>query len=219
MILKGKVMKSQVAAVLLLILASCGPETGVTRAEKAAASMQEFRNDITDGKKQVDTVVNTLNALNTAPDLKVAFAAFTAEHDRTESIATTLRSEADQMKASGREFFKKWEEEIEKIKDPDMKAKAKARAGERSKQYSNIEMVMGGVKGTWTTFSGELKDIRQYLTNDLTKKGVESLSATFKKTNLDATELKKSLDAVLASMDAVQADFQGNPAPAPAEKK
>jgi hypothetical protein len=207
MILKGNAMKSQVAAVLMLVLASCGPETGVTRAEKAAASMQEFRNDIEGGKKQVDTVVNAMNALNTSPDLKAAFAAFNAEADRTESVATTLRSEADQMKASGREFFKKWELEIEKINDPAMKEKAKARANERSKQYANIELVMGSVKGIWKTFSGELQDVKQYLSNDITAKGVASLSDTIKKTNLDGTELKKSLQNVSASMDAVAADF------------
>jgi len=206
-------MKSHSTALLVSIvaLAGCSSSSGVSRAETAAASMAEFRSQVGEGKKQVDTVTASLNGMTTVQgDLKPAYEKFVGELDRTESLAASLKAQADEMKAKGREFFKKWEEEIEQIKDPALREKAKARAGERSKQYANIEMVMGSVKGTWTTFSGELKDIKQYLSNDLTPKGVSSLSDTLKKSNLDATELKKSLDNVLASMDAVAADFGAN---------
>lgn len=203
-------MKATVAATLLAvsILSGCSSPGGTDRAAAASASMAEFRDNVKGAFKQLETAIAAMNGLTAASgDLKPAYDKYVAELDKTEACAASVRADADELKAKGREFFKKWEEEIGKIKDPELQAKAKARAGERSKEYSSIELAMGTAKSKWTGLSSQLKDVKQYLSNDLTKKGVESLSGKFTQINLDATDLKKALTEVSASVEKVEADF------------
>jgi chromosome segregation ATPase len=208
-------MNTKLSATLVAvsILAGCAAETGVDRAGKASASMTEFSNNIKGGQKQVDAVVVAMNGLTAAKDdLKPAFDKYLAELDRTESYAANLRADADEVKEKGRAYFKKWEEELAQIKDEELRNKAKARAEERSKEYSQIEVVIGTAKGKWASLSTALKDVKQYLSNDLTQKGVSSLSGTFTKANLDATDLKKALAEIATVVDKVAADFAGKAA-------
>jgi uncharacterized protein YukE len=208
-------MNTNFSATLLTlsILAGCAAESGVDRAGKASASMTEFSNNIKGGQKQVDAVVAAMNGLSAAKDnLRPAFDKYVAELDNTEGYAANLRADADEVKAKGRAFFKKWEEELSQIKDEDLRNKAKARAGERSKQYSQIEEAIGTAKGKWMSLSPSLKDVKQYLSNDLTPAGVSSLSGTFTKANLDATDLKKALGDIATAVDKVAADFAGKSA-------
>jgi hypothetical protein len=197
----------------LAILGGCAAESGVDRAGKASASMTEFSNNIKGGAKQVDVLVAAMNGLSAAKDnLKPAFDKYVAELSNTENYAANLKADADEVKAKGRAFFKKWEEELAQIKDEELRNKAKARAEERSKQYASIEEVIGTAKGKWTSFSTSLKDVKQYLSNDLTPAGVSSLSGTFTKANLDATDLKKALSVIADAVDKVAADFAGKAA-------
>lgn len=198
------------------MIAGCGTPSGTDRAAAAAESMAEFRKDVSDGQKQLDVMIAAMNGLSSAKgDLKGPYDKFVDEWSRTEKHAAALRAEADEMKARGREFFKKWEEEVNKINNEELRAKAKARASERSKEYANIEAVMGTVKGKWTALQAEISDVKQYLSNDLTPKGVASLSDTFTKANLDSTDLKKALGDVNASLEKVQADFSAKAADQP----
>ncbi len=208
-------MNTKLSATLLALalVAGCAPKTGVDRAAQASASMGEFRDNIKGGQKQVDAVVAAMNGLAAAKDdLKPAYEKFVDELAKTESYAAALRADADEVKAKGREFFKKWEEELAQIKDEELRNKAKARAQERSKQYSSIEEVIGTAKGKWGSLSTALKDVKQYLSNDLTPTGVSSLSGTFTKANLDATELKKALAVIADAVDKVAQDFAGKAA-------
>lgn len=209
--------KVSVSMSLVLALAACAAPTPADRAEQAANSMASFRAEISEGQKQVDTTTAAANALNTATDKKAAYDHLVAETANVESKAADLRATADAMKAKGREFFKKWEEQIAQIKDDGLRAKAKERSAERSKQYADLEMKMSSVKGAYTPYLQDLKDLQVAVGNDLNPKGIESASGALKKTNLDATELKNKLGDVSKALEPIENDLKGG-APAPAMK-
>jgi hypothetical protein len=202
-------MKTTLGVMLMAVsvLSGCSASTGVDRAAAASKSIDEFQENVKVAQKHVDLVITAMNGLTTATELKPAYEKFVSELSRAESYATSIKGDAEEMKAKGREYFKKWEEELGQIKNEELREKAKARASERSKEYSNIELVMATAKGKWTPLSSELNDVKQYLANDLTPKGVASLSGTLTKANVDATDLKKALSEVIATMEKVQADF------------
>ena len=206
-----------VAMTLTLALAACGTPSPADRAEQAAESMTEFRADIAEGQKQVDTATSAANALNTAQDKKAAYDRMVAETANVESKAADLRATADAMKAKGREFFKKWEEQIALIKDDSLRTKAKERSGERSKQYADLEQKMASVKGAYTPYLQDLKDLQIAVGNDLNPKGIESAGPALKKLNLDATELKNKLGDVSKALEPIENDLKGG-APAPEKK-
>jgi chromosome segregation ATPase len=200
-----------------LILAGCSSApSGTDRAAAASQSMLQFRDNIKLGQDQLEKCIASMNGLNTAKtDLKGAYDRYCAELEQTESVARTIKADADEMRTKGRTFFKKWEEELEKIQNEDLRAKAKSRADERSKEYATIEMQMGTAKGKWDVLSVEFKDVKQYLSNDLTASGVSSLSKTFTQANLDSGDLKRAMGAVASSLDKFRADFEA----AAAQKK
>jgi chromosome segregation ATPase len=192
----------------LVVFAGCGSSTGVERASAASSSMADFRENVKGGQQQLDRMIAALNGLESAGgDLKPAYQKYVDELARTETYAATLKADADAMRSKGREFFTAWENEINQIKNEEMKAKAKARAVDRTKEYAVIEPAMGTAKAKWEALSSELRDVKQYLANDLTSKGVASLSDTISKANLDAIDLKKALGTVSASLERVKTDF------------
>ncbi|HZE98126.1 MAG TPA: DUF2959 family protein [Planctomycetota bacterium] len=193
----------------LVLLAGCGgPETGQERAERAAQSIEQFRTELNDGMKQVDAGLAALNGLSAATDKKAAYDKLTSEIANTESKAAEIRESADAMKAGGRNFFKKWEEQLAEIKDETLRARAKERASERSKQYADLELKMGTAKGAYPPYLQDLKDAHTALANDLNAKGIAAADSLFKKANLDGVELKNRINDVAKVLDGVEADLR-----------
>ena len=215
-------MKTSILTALsMLALVGCAQKTGVDRAAAAAQSMDELKKLAGDCNTQIDKTIASLNALNTVKsgDPKPAFATFTTELSNAQSLAASVKSTSDSMRAGGRSFFAEWEKQIETIKDAELKAKAKARADERSKEYAKIEQSMDTARGKWTSFNASLEDLKGYLQNDLNAKGIESVSGKIKQANLDSVDLKNSINVISAQLDKVSAELSPTAPPPAPEKK
>jgi hypothetical protein len=203
--------KIQMVAVLgsLALIAGCSSSSGVDRADTAAESMASVRATADECRKQIDEQLAALNAVSAAKtgDPKPAYEKFNAELAESQSLAAKTKATADAMRAKGRAFFADWEKDLESIKDPALKAKAQARASERSKQYASLEEAMGTARGRWATFNSDLIDLKKYLDNDLNAKGIEAAGDLFKKANLDGVELKNRISDVSAILDKVAAEL------------
>lgn len=197
-------------AVLLTLVAACSSsEPGPERAGTAATNLTDFKKQIGDASKQIDKTVSSLNALAAVKDgnPRPAFDAYVAELAACQQTAAHTRATAEAMKAKGRGFFTDWEKDIEGIKNAELKAKAKERAAERSKDYAKIEEWMGTARGQWTTFNSDMHDLKLFLQNDLNPKGIEAASSLFKKVNLDATELRNTVTALSGQVQKVHAEL------------
>jgi len=194
---------------VLALFTGCASESGVDRAGKAATGMASMKTLCDDANKQIDKTLAALNSIAAVKsgDAKPAFSSYVSEVNAANDMAADAKATADEMRAKGRAFFSEWEKQIDTIQDADLKAKAKARSEERSKEYAKIEEAMGTAKGKWNTFSSDLSDLKKYLDNDLSPKGIESASGLFKKSNLDGVDLKNAITAVSSQLEKVRAEL------------
>lgn len=194
---------------ILALVAGCATKNGSDRAAQAATTMTSMRTLTDECTKQIDETINALNGVSAAKSgaPKPAYDLFVTEVAESEALAGRAKATADSMRTNGRAFFAEWEKELETIKDADLKAKAKARAGERSKVYAALEQSLGTARGKWDTLSGELSDLQKVLGNDLNPAGIEALAPQFKQANIDGQALKNALGDVSATLAKVEADL------------
>jgi hypothetical protein len=193
----------------LVLGGGCGSPSGVDRAETAAESMAEVRELAAKATKQIDAQLKALNAVSAAKmgDPKPAYKTYTEELANSQALAAKIKATADEMRAKGRAFFSEWEKQLDSIQDADLKAKSRARASERSKQYAELEESMGTARGRWEIFNKDLTDLKTYLDNDLNAKGIESASAVFTKANLDGVDLKNRVAQMTTLLNKVASEL------------
>jgi major membrane immunogen (membrane-anchored lipoprotein) len=194
-----------------LLLTACGSkDTAMDKSTAASTDVGTFRKNIETCRSQVETTINALNSMSTAQgDLKPPYEKFGKECDKLQEQADATRAQADAVRAAGRRHFEKWEAEVERIQDPELKAKTLARREERAKEYGKIEDNLQAAKTSFSNFGSGLKDLRAVLGADLSPKGISAASGAFTKTNLQGVEVRKHLDSILAIVDKLAAELSG----------
>ena len=93
----------------LLLAGSSAGAAGYKLADKVGVDIAEFRDEIVDVKKAVDTTMAALDKIVTQAtvDPRKAFKAFDSSVPKIDSAAAKAKKRADDMKARGKQYFEK----------------------------------------------------------------------------------------------------------------
>ncbi len=213
---------SALVAASLLFVAAVGCETtGVERSERAVKGVNQTIAQINVMKAQVDKSLVAMNAIPPAADLKLPYAAFLVELQKTKDIASDVKSTSTDMQKRGQDYIKAWQDEMALINNTELKAAADARRAAVSEKYGQIQESYSAARDAYTTFIADLDAIKVYLANDLTPAGVKAVKPSFDKATADGAALKTKADAVNAQLAALRASMSASsiPAPVPAPAK
>lgn len=183
--------------------------TGVARSEKTSSSMQDEDKEIRKLIVQIDATGSSLDALMVAgpQDLRKPFDSYTDNVKRLDSEGQRTLKRMDQMKAHSKEYFAEWEKQGDSYTNSEIRALSDERRSKLAESYARIPEAGMGIKGAYHAYLTDLKEIQLYLSNDLTPKGLETITPVVNKTVQDRESLKASLVPLLAALDAVQADM------------
>lgn len=212
----ASLLASLAAASLIAGCASTGYETGT----KAASNIQKAADKITKLSLQVDTTLASLNDLvnNPKPDLRPQFKTFAANMKTLQSTATDITKARMAMGAQGKEFFAKWDEEIAKINNEDIKARSQARKGEVNDRLQAIKRTYAEVEMAFKPLAADLRDVQKFLSIDLTPAGVASMKDVAAKATQHAVPVKDSLSKLGADFKALGVSMSAVAPAAPAKK-
>lgn len=204
-----KVMNSLLAAVGVAALVSGCASTGYQKADKTGASIADFHNEVVNVKKAVDGTMALLNQTTetAATDPRKAFAAFAKSVDKVEDARGKAAKRAADVRAAGQAYFKQWETELANIANPDIRALAEQRKAKLNEIFGKVGPLLETAKADFDPFLADLKDLRTFLSQDLTIAGVDAAKDVIKKTRDHGTALQGSLDSLIAEMNSVSAQI------------
>lgn len=193
----------------VLILTGCGSSTGMQRSEKATTSMETFDNDIKLVVAQIDATNASLNDLtrSSQSDVKKAFDIYKKQVSKIEDLQKTFAKHSDEMNARGKDYFDEWQKDGDKYKNPAIQQLSEQRQQELSDIYGQIARNSLGVKEAFQTYVSDAKQVLNYLSNDLTPKGIEAIAPTSQKVIYDGDNLKYSIKNVQTAVDRARAEM------------
>ena len=108
-----------IAGTALLLTGLQASAAGYKLADKAGASIAEFRDEIVDVKKEVDATLASLDKIvaQATVDPRKAFKEFDKNVPRIDSAATKAKKRGTEMKEKGKDYFDKWEKELGAVND------------------------------------------------------------------------------------------------------
>jgi hypothetical protein len=165
-------------------------------AKETVDSMGGFGVEVAKVKDSIDHAIHALETVvgSQPSDINPNLVVYSNTVAALESQAEVVRGHAEEMKATGDEFFEEWE--TPENMTPERRAELTA-------AYAKIKENMVSAKEGFTPFLASLKDIESYLKVDPSTKGIQSMSELVKKAKASGAKVKSSIDAVLTQVNSV----------------
>jgi len=200
-------IRTLIAGTALLLTGFQASAAGYKLADKAGASIAEFRDEIVDVKKEVDATLASVDKIvaQATVDPRKAFKEFEKNVPRIDSAAAKARKRATEMKEKGKTYFDKWEKELAAVNDPDIRKLAEERKATLQAAFAKIRSSMEPARDKFNTWLTDLKDLQKYLSNDLTIAGIDAAKDLIAKNKSEGLAVQQNLDSVIAELNTVVA--------------
>jgi len=185
--------------------------TGMDRSESTSSSIQDVDSEMRKMVVQIDLTSASLESLvkSDQSGLKKAFDAYSDNVSKLEKEGNRAIKRLDEMKLNSREYFAEWEKQGIAYKNPEIRELSEERRLKLAEIYARIPAANAGVKVSYLAAMADLKEIRTYLSNDLTPKGIEAITPVATKTIQDLESLKVSLYPVISALDEIKPELYG----------
>ena len=184
-----------VALGLVALVATGCARTGFDRSANIADTMSKQVTGLQEAKPQVDAMLASLEGLTRAEgDMRPAFKKFSETLGDTEKAAARARKSSQTLREKEAEYFAEWQRQAAEITNPQIKAATQARQAEVKGNLESLSQTGRTAGEAYEPFISNMKDIRTYLSNDLTPGGVKRLEPTIEKARRDGAALQKALD-------------------------
>jgi hypothetical protein len=183
--------------------------TGMDRSVKTSTSIEEVDTEIRKMMVQIDATAASLDAVVSPgqPDVKKSFDAYSDNLAKLEKEGTKVLKRMDEMSANSKEYFAEWEKQGDAYTNPKIRELSEERRIKLADIYAQVPAASSGVKSSYLAYLTDLKEIQTYLSNDLTPKGVESITPIAQKSVQDLDNLKASLRPVIYSLDEIKTEL------------
>jgi chromosome segregation ATPase len=183
--------------------------TGVDRSVRTSNSITDVDAEIRKIVIQSDATKLSLDTLvsSAKPDLKKSFDKYSDDLAKLDNDGQRLLKRIEEMKTHSKEYFSEWEKQGDSYTNQQIRELSEDRRIKLAEIYARVHTAGGGIKGAYISYLTNLKEIKLYLSNDLTPKGVEAIDPVAKKAAQDLEVLKESLKPVLAALDEIKAEL------------
>lgn len=185
--------------------------TGMDRSENTSSSMKDVDSEMRKMVVQIDLTSASLESLvkSDQSGLKKAFESYSDNVSKLEKEGNRAIKRLDEMKLNSREYFAEWEKQGIAYKNPQIREQSEERRLKLAGIYARIPAAGAGVKVSYLAAMTDLKEIRIYLSNDLTRRGIETITPVATKTIQDLDALKVSLYPVISALDEMKPELYG----------
>jgi hypothetical protein len=199
---KQLITLGSILIITAIIIGGCS-STGMERSEKTSTTMETMDKDIKIVIAQLDITGASLEALMrpNQQEIKKTYEIFKENVSIMEDKEKDFIKHADEMKSRGKEYFAEWKQEGNEYKNPQIQALSDQRRNELGSIYNEIAENSVGVKEAYRIYLSDIREMQIYLSNDLTSKGIESISPVSRKIRSDGDNLKYSLQRLQRAID------------------
>lgn len=183
--------------------------TGMDRSVKTSNSIRDVDTEIRKMLVQIDLTAASLDSL-IMPDqnnLKKAFESYSDNVVKLENEGKQVIKRTEEMKLRSTEYFAEWEKQGDTFTNPELRELSLERRNKLAESYARVPVAASGIRGTYNDYLTDLKEIQQFLSTDLTPKGIEVVTPTAQKSVQDLDALRKSLRPVITALDEIKAEL------------
>jgi hypothetical protein len=191
-----------------LFLAGCATqETGYQQADRTSRRIADFRDQVVEIQRAVDGVTASLVGLVEAPggDPRRPYRQFNRAVDRLEAADAKANKRADRMRAQGREFFSGWEQEVQSIRNDELRQAAEERRTQLDTEFRSISRVIVELRDVFRPWVKDVNDLRTVLGRDLTVSGMDRARGVVNQVQANAAKVQAALNALVSQLEAVEA--------------
>jgi len=183
--------------------------TGMDRSVKTSNSIRDVDSEIRKIIAQIDVTAKSLDSLVSAenPDLKKSFNIYSDNLDKLDHDGMRVMKRMDEMKSHSKEYFAEWDKQGVAYTNSELSALSEERRSKLAEIYARVPAAGAGVKSSYLAYMTNLKELKLYLSNDLTPKGVETINPVAKRAVQDMEALKTSLQPVITALDEIRAEL------------
>ncbi|MDZ7755789.1 hypothetical protein [Rhodohalobacter sp.] len=199
------------AALMLLLtftVAACST-TGMMRSEDVQSSLEKVDNDIKSSVVQVNAIGTSLDEL-TRPgqaDVKRAFELFSDNVSEIKKMQNDFSKHADEMSSNIKTYLDAWDKNNNQYENPELQQSSDERREALGRTYDEIARNNIGVKEAFRSFVSDVTQIEAYLSNDLTTKGITSITSLVDKTLRNGDRLKNELENLQSAVENARAEM------------
>jgi hypothetical protein len=164
--------------------------------------MKAVEQDYIDALAQVDVTDGSLQSLidQGQPDEQKAYDKYSPNVSRMEDLGHRLFERADRMNAEQKNYFEEWRMQGNSYTDERIQALSEQRRADLSESFAQISQASVGVKGSLKAYISDIRQIKTYLSTDLTPKGVDAITPTIQQAITDGAQLKEAVKPVLLAI-------------------
>jgi hypothetical protein len=209
--MKAKFRTAAFAALLALALAPTSRALAADSTDEAKATKAKIDSLRTESGKirsQIGLTLEELNRLHKdSVDLREQFQKYSVEVSKMQDQAKVARDRAAVMGEKGKAFFQSWEDQINSIRNEDIRKQAQKRYEKRVNSYNKIVKAMIEARDELVPFLSDLSDIKKLLDSELTRGSVKSAKNLTKEANAHGEDVVDSLKDVETELDRVSAEL------------
>jgi hypothetical protein len=197
-------VKASLAAgmVVTMLLAGCS-SAPAPLPPKIAAGLEDLHSEGVSLKGQIEKTVGALKDLMSKPQAEYStqFERFSHELGILEAKVEQAVQQRTATETVVEEQFLNWDENLKQLKDEELRARAADRRAATEATYSKIQQKMAELRKVWAPFISDLTDTRQYLKDDLSQVGLQTITPTVKRIYERKPIVINRLDAVLETLN------------------
>ena len=204
----------------VLLIASCAEKKAPpvqatappaqTSAEKATTSIETVEGDIKAMTSRISATNASLNeviVLKGKPDAKPAFDAYSKNVSGMDKAAAVFIKDSDQMTARGTDYFREWAKSGDTYANPQIQQLSEARRSELMDTFSQIAGPSSGVKARVNSYLSQIKEIKNYLSKDLSAAGIDAIIPVAQKAINDGQQIIVDAQPMLSAAEQARAQI------------
>jgi uncharacterized protein YukE len=186
---------------IILVAVGCGTPSGTEGADRASAagdSVSRFKDELARTDASIGKAVAALDDIsrNIATDARPALNAFAQAVSELDTQAAALGSAIGDMNSKMAAYLDAWEKEAGSIVNPELRLRAMDRRKDVRESMAKIEAVLKEARPPLLDHRTQLHDVRTYLSNDLTPKGLAVVKDVQAKARENAGKVRTLLKPV-----------------------
>jgi hypothetical protein len=181
------------------------------------ASLTTIKSEILNTKAQVQTTTDALNnlAASSPEQAQANYNKFTEEYLKLKAKSDAVSARSADLKGRTEAYYAMWNKQSE-VDNPELRRQAIQQKADAEKIFSTINTELDLTRSTFQPYMSNLKDIGNYLRNNVTPANLKSVGDLVTKTNAQAKEVGVHADAIVGEIDKITAATGETAAPKPA---
>lgn len=197
----------------LLIIAAFGitscASTSMQRSEDTQTTMETMDNDIQEASSQLDATGASLDALMRPgqTEIKQTYNTYNNNVDKMVAMEKKFAKHAEEMKERGIEYFEEWKKEGTNYENPRIQQLSDERRAALGEIYDKIAENSIGVNEAFKAYVSDIKEIRTFLSNDLTTKGISAIGPVSNEVVRNGETLKYAIQNVQTAIQSARTEM------------